>query len=50
MLWLAELASRAVWHVADGGVKFVAAMISVGLLVVGLWRFGGRVARRLDRR
>lgn len=42
MLWLAELASRAVWHVSEGGLKFVAAMVSVGIGVAAIVRFGRR--------
>ena len=50
MLWLAELASRAVWAVSDGGVKFVAAMVSVGLGVVVIARFAKRLGRRIEDR
>lgn len=47
LLGLAEAVSRWVWHATDDlGIRFVAAMVSVGLGVVGLVRLGQRLSRR----
>lgn len=50
MLWLAELLGRVVWHEADGGVQFVAAMVTVSMHVVVLARVATRLRTVLERR
>ena len=51
MLWLVEAASRWVWHATDSlGLRFAAAMISVSIAGVAIWRLGRRITGLFDRR
>lgn len=44
--WAGELLGRLLWRSEDVGIRFVGAMLSVGLAIVGLWMAGQQFLRR----